>query len=243
MGNMADGFLLGWICSLHCIIPMSTRTRIYAFPDDTEHNSNNKSFGIVYDNTFLRVMLLAHTNLSDNLASSQKNYVCRLFDQRQAWKLGTIFRAIFCRILFFKAGAGFDARVLQQIEPNYQPNEHAGFNLYDLLFSGSDSAPLHLHDANKSIAQLNWSEDLDHQLFKLRQTDKFMQNEAFMTAHIQVKCHLIPTHMRNDDDVVRTVREMIAICASFRMWRDGISAHGAFSLVISARGFTSKFFC
>ena len=113
MGNMADGCLLRWIWALQVTIPMSTRTRTYAFPDDAEHNSNNKSFGIVYDNSFLCVMLLAHTELYDNMASSQRNYVCRLFDQRQAWKLGTIFTATHCNTLYMCINI---CLLLQQIE-------------------------------------------------------------------------------------------------------------------------------
>ena len=203
-----------------------------------EHNKDNAIFQVEYTARCLRVMLLAHYDEHDNVELATKKYVRKLFDNRTAWKLGTIFRAVFCRLFFFKTvPTTEDESLLQQANTG-----GVGFDLCRLLFGGSCILPLDLHDANKCIAQMNWSQDLDSELFEIRQTTTFLENKAVLTPDILVNCNLIPAHMRDNINLFRTVREAIAICASFRMWRDGFSAYGAFSLVVSIQGLTADFF-
>jgi len=102
--------------------------------------------------------------------------------------------------------------------------------------------PLDLRDANTCIAQMNWLQDLDFELFEIRQTTVFLENQAVSTPNILVNCNLIPIHMRDNINLVRTVREVIAICAYFRMWRNGFSVYGVFLLVVSVQGLTTDFF-
>jgi len=201
--------------------------------DAAEHNQDNEIFNVEYSARCLRVMLLAHCD-----EHTEKMYVHKLFNNRTAWKLGTIFRAVFCRLFFFKTvAASEDASLLQQAD-----TECAGFNLRRLLFGHAGSSPLDLRDANKCIAQMNWSQDLDSELFEIRKTTAFLETYAVLTPNILGNCNLIPMHMRDNNDLVRTVREAIAICASFRMWHHGLSAYGAFSLVVSMQGLTADFF-
>jgi len=67
-----------------------------------EHNQDNAIFQVEYTARCLRVMLLAHYDEHNNVELAMKKYVRKLFETRTAWKLGTIFRAVFCRLLFFK---------------------------------------------------------------------------------------------------------------------------------------------
>jgi len=203
-----------------------------------EHNQDNAIFQVEYTARCLRVMLLAHYDEHNNVELAMKKHVRKLFETRTAWKLGTIFRAVFCRLFFFKTvSTTKDGSLLLQAN-----TECVGFDLCRLLFEGSGAPPLDLHYANKCIAQMNWSQDLDSELFQIRQTSTFLENEAFLTPNTLVNCNLIPTHMRDNINLFRTVREAIAICASFRMWRDGLSACGAISLVVSMQGLSADFF-
>ena len=102
-----------------------------------EHNDKNIECGVEYNQKCLQVILLSHTDVYGHITSSHKAYIRQLIRDRQAWKLATRFRRIWCNLgmvrvtLMVARGWELEA-VMQHIT---QPN--VGFSICALLFQGS----------------------------------------------------------------------------------------------------------
>jgi len=207
-----------------------------------EHNDNNLACGVEYNQKSLQAMLLSHTDVYGHITPSDKANVRQLFRDRQAWKLATRFRSIWCNIgmlrvtLMVAQGWQLDA-VMQHIA---QP--HLGFSIYTLLFEGSPDPPVLSTSIERAIAEMDWRTDICESLFQLSTGPVFQANLASLTAAKQVAYGLIPKHLDHSEVLVDTVRRAIGICATVRMYRDNFSPGAAFQAVVNSGGLSAEFF-
>jgi len=74
------------------------RTAMTMHLQHAEDNIHNVAFGIEYTPKMLQMMLMAYDNESAEIQALQRAHVRVLFACRQAWKLGTFFRNVWCTI-------------------------------------------------------------------------------------------------------------------------------------------------
>jgi len=207
-----------------------------------EHNDKNIECGVEYDQKSLQAMLLSHTDVYGHITPSDKADVRQLFRARQAWKLATRFRRVWCNMgmvrvtLMVARGWQLEA-VTQHIAQPYM-----GLSIYALLFQGSPDPPVLVASIERAIAEMDWRTDICEALFQLSTGPVFRANLASLTADNQVAYGLIPKFLDHSEVLVDTVRRAIGICASVRMYRDNFSPGAAFQAVVNSGGLRAEFF-
>jgi len=218
------------------------RANVQAYLLTAEQNNSNIGCGVEYDHKSLQAMLLSHTDVYGHITPSDKANVRQLFRDRQAWKLATRFRSIWCNIgmlrvtLMVARGWQLDA-VTQHIAQPY-----LGLSIYALLFQGSPDPPVLVASIERAIAEMDWRTDICETLFQLSTGPVFQANLASLTADNQVAYGLIPKHLDHSQVLVDCVRRAIGICATVRMYRDNFSPGAAFEAVVNSGGLRAEFF-
>jgi len=211
-----------------------------------ETNQDNSAFGLVYDAVTLKCLLLAHTDVNGNIAASDKSQVRQLFRDRQAWKLGTVFRLTWCNIRMLRVNLMVQRGwTIAQVEGHnnnlYVPDGSSCFCIFSLLFQGSPDPPVG-QQSLRALAEMEWRDDISYKLWKLRKHPTFQANSATLTAERQVEYGLIPKHLSHSVELVKSVRDAISICASMRVFRDNVTPGAAFAAVVNSGGLRAEFF-
>ena len=206
-----------------------------------EDNNNNCMYGIVYSPELLREMLLGHTDEHGILSPADRVHVRTHYDRREAWKMVTSFRAAFNSLALLQSAALVERGCSwEQVEErNASP---PGFNLWKMLFQFSLDPPYTQASADKELARLNWSDNANYSLWKLRQRLDFELCAQHYTPAVLVASGCLPVHEQDNVELAEAARLAIAACASVRMMRDGISVQDAFLAVVLSQGLQAAFF-
>ena len=205
-----------------------------------ENNDKNIECGVEYNRKSLQLMLLSQTDVYGHIAPTDKADVRQLFRNRQAWKLATRFRRIWCNIGMVRVSLMVSRG--WQLEAVMQHTAQPYLNIYALLFQGSLDPPVLVSSIERAIAEMDWRTDICETLFQLSTGPIFQANLASLTAENQVAYGLIPKHLDHSQVLVDTVRRAIGICATVRMYRDNFSPGAAFEAVVNSGGLRAEFF-
>jgi len=111
------------------------RTAMTTHLQHAENNIHNLAFGIEYTPKMLQMMLMAYDNESAEIKPLQHARVRVLFARRQAWKLGTFFRNVWCTIAALQVAQlqelGWTG---EQIDAHNMEPGPPGLNVLALLF-------------------------------------------------------------------------------------------------------------
>ena len=66
--------------------------------------------------------------------------------------------------------------------------------------------------------------------------------EATLTGDWQVRHGMLPARLRSNEELTRSVRTVLAVSASVRVYRDDLSVHDAFAAVVDSGGLRAVFF-
>jgi len=205
-----------------------------------ENNDKNIECGVEYNRKSLQLMLLSQTDVYGHIAPTDKADVRQLFRNRQAWKLATRFRRIWCNIGMVRVSLMVSRG--WELEAVMQHTAQPYLNIYALLFQGSLDPPVLVSSIERAIAEMDWRTDICETLFQLSTGPIFQANLASLTAENQVAYGLIPKHLDHSQVLVDTVRRAIGICATVRMYRDNFSPGAAFEAVVNSGGLRAEFF-
>ena len=149
-----------------------------------EDSIDNNAFAVVYNAHTLAALLLAYTDAAGHILPCDDANVRRLFDEREVWKLGTIFRSFWSMIQVRQATSlaelGWTA---DQMDAHNLSPRPPGLDLPVLLFHDSPAA-LHTdaHERARVLEQLFWRQDLAVPLWEVCHQDAFLAYQASITG-------------------------------------------------------------
>ena len=206
-------------------------------------NVHNTKFAVLYLPATLQNMLLAYKDSYGAIGPADNAVVRELFRNRQAWKLGTCFREMWCVIALLRVTLmherGWSALQITE-NTDQQPGIYANSIL--LLPHGLPVHSIHDHEAAHYIAQMNWNKRMDTALFTIQANSDFQAISDSLNAAELVRTGTIPQHCAHSQHLVQSVNQLICVCAASRMCRDEVTAEIAFAAVINSGGLSINFF-